>query len=82
MVRLTLAVDKTFWYVGGTFVFSGVLEDDQTVPATPLPGQTVDLYINPSEFIGSAVTDSNGYYVIQWVADRLGTFVLQSRCTL
>jgi len=66
---LTINVDKESGYVGDIFTFYGTL----TQNGDPISGVTVTLYKDNTSTDLTDVTDDNGYYSIQWVADQIGS---------
>lgn len=71
---LSLNVSPTAGYVGDTFTFTGYyLRPD----GTGIPSAAVDLYRNGTR-VGSAETNTAGFYSIPWVADVVGTIAFHT----
>ena len=66
---LTINVDKKSGYIGDTFTFYGIL----TQNGSPISGVTVTLYKDNASTDLTDVTDDNGHYSIQWVANQIGS---------
>lgn len=73
VLTLTLTVDKTTGYIGDTFGFSGYFTQD----GAAIVETYVTLY-RDGVAVGTAVTDSRGFYSISWVADVTGTFTFHT----